>query len=545
MTRTSTVTDTIADDATTTTANKGESTVDESRYISGRQLALVHTGFLSSVLLVALDQTIVATALPKLASQFNALDQLTWVVSAYFLTQAGLMLTFGQILTIASNKWVYLVCITLFEIGSLICGVAPSMNVLIFGRAFQGVGASGIFISILTLLAQIVRLEQRALLFGTFGGVFALASVIGPLLGGVFTDKVTWRWCFYINLPFGGLSALAVLIWLPGNPPPENPLYTGKTRLQKWLLMDWVGSVLSLGMITSLLLPLQWGGVTRPWNDRVVIALFVTFGVLLFLFIGWEWHMKEHAMMPLFLFRRRTQVGAGIATFMMMIAFLSASYYLPFFYQAKGRSAQDSGIDIIPFMLSAVLASFGSGAIVNGTGHYWSWLLGGPLVGAVGAGLLYTIDEFTPNPKLIGYQIVFGFGLGLAFQLPVMSIQAEYAKKPALMPQASSLLTFFQLLGGVIGIAIAGTIFNNQLVKELGGYANQLSPELLQAVKQSVTVIFSLPPELQAPVVHAYVRSLDYVFIFSVPVCAITTIAALFIKNWNLKARGAGPTAAV
>jgi MFS family permease len=177
------------------------------------------------------------------------------------------------------------------------------------------------------------------------------------------------------------------------------------------------------------------------------------FGVLLILFLGWEWHKKEHAMMPLFLFRRRTQVGAGLATFMMMIAFLSASYYLPFFYQAKGRSAQDSGIDIIPFMLSAVLASFASGAIVNGTGHYWSWLLGGPLVAAVGAGLLYTIDEFTPNPKLIGYQIVFGFGLGLAFQLPVMSIQAEYAKKPALMPQASSLLTFFQLLGGVIGIA--------------------------------------------------------------------------------------------
>lgn len=198
-----------------------EQQIDESKLLTGRKLALAHIGFLlyvlildniiylylrsdcSAIFCVALDQTIVATALPKLASQFDALDELTWVVSAYFLTQVGLMLTFGQILTIATSKWVYLTCIIIFEVGSLICGVAPSMNVLIFGRAFQGVGASGIFLSILTILAQITRLEQRPLLFGSFGGVFALASVIGPLLGGAFTDHLSWRWCFYINLPFG------------------------------------------------------------------------------------------------------------------------------------------------------------------------------------------------------------------------------------------------------------------------------------------------------------------------------------------------------
>jgi EmrB/QacA subfamily drug resistance transporter len=540
MTRTSTLTDsaTVDGNAVEAAANNADS-----RLLSGRRLALVHIGFLTSILLVALDQTIVATALPKLASEFQALDQLTWVVSAYFLTQAGLMLTFGQILTIAPNKWVYLTCIILFEIGSLICGVAPNMNVLIFGRAFQGVGASGIFISILTLLSQVTRLEQRPLLFGSFGGVFALASVIGPLLGGVFTDRVTWRWCFYINLPFGAISVLAVLLFLPSHPPPENKLYVGKTMAQKWLLMDWVGSVLSVGMITSLLLPLQWGGVSREWNDRVVIALFVTFAVLFGLFIGWEWYKKEHAMMPLFLFKRRTQVGAGLATFFMMIAFLAASYYLPFFYQAKGRSAQQSGIDIIPYMLGAVIASFASGGIVNGTGHYLAYLLVGPVIGAVGAGLLFTIDEFTSNARLIGYQIIFGVGLGMAFQLPVMAIQAEYAKKPELIPQASSLLTFFQLLGGVIGIAIAGTIFNNQLVKELGAYADQIPPDVLKAVKQSVTVIFQLPEALQGPVVHAYVKSLDYVFIFCVPVAALTTVFALLIKNWNMKERGANMNA--
>jgi len=243
-------------------------------------------------------------------------------------------------------------------------------------------------------------------------------------------------------------------------------------------------------------------------------------------------------MLPLFLFRRRTQIGSGVAMFFMMISFLAATYYLPFFYQAKGKTAAQSGIQIIPFMLSAVIGSFSSGGLVNVTGHYLTMILVGPLVAAVGGGLLFTIDEYTPNARLIGYQIIFGAGLGVAFQLPVMAIQAEYADEPELIPQASSLLTFLQLLGGVIGIAIAGTIFNNELVKELAKYASGLTPETLQAVKQSVTVIFTLPESMQVPVVKAYVHALDYAFLLSVPTCICATLAALLIKNWNLKARG-------
>lgn len=516
---------------------QGLSAADDEQWLTGKKLLLAHTGFLLAVFCFALDQTIVATALPKLASEFQALDQLTWVVSAYFLTQAGLMLALGQVLTICPSKWVYLTCILIFEVGSLICGVAPSMNVLIFGRAFQGIGASGMFISILTIFAQIVKLETRPLLFASFGGVFAVSSVVGPLLGGVFTDHSTWRWCFYINLPFGAFSIAAVVFFIPSKPPPPSPLYEGKTTFQKWLALDWVGAFLSVGMITALLLPLQWGGVTKPWNDRVVIALFVVFAVLLILFVGWEVYMGKRAMMPLELFRRRTQVGGGIAMFFIMGTFLGATYYLPFFYQAKGRSPSQSGINIIPFMLAIVIASFLSGGAVNGTGHYKSMMVIGPLVAAVGAGLLYTIDEFTPNPKLIGYQIIFGFGLGLAFQLPVMAIQAEYADQPDLIPQGSSLLTFLQLLGGVVAIAICGTIVNNQLVKFLAQYASDLPPEVVQAVKQSVTAIFQLPEEQRQGVIRAYVQALVYVFVFCIPAAVLAGIAAMFVKNWNVKQR--------
>ena len=266
--------------------------VDESTILTGRKLFLVfvyvvHThslstlshssnsGFLLSVLLIALDQTIVATALPRIASDFGALDQLTWIVSAYFLTQAGLMLTFGQFLTIAKTKYLYLVAISVFELGSLICALSPSINVLIFARAVQGVGASGIFISVLTVIGQVTRLEDRPILFGSFGGVFAVASIVGPLLGGAFTDHVTWRWCFYINLPFGAISIAAIVIWLPAHDPVESPLHKGMSTFQKWKSLDWLGSILSLGTITPLLLALQWGGQTKPWDDKAVIACFV------------------------------------------------------------------------------------------------------------------------------------------------------------------------------------------------------------------------------------------------------------------------------
>lgn len=508
-----------------------------STILTGRKLVLAHIGFLLSVLCFSLDQTIVTTALPKLASEFRALDRLPWVVTAYLLTTAGLMLFFGQILTIARAKWIYVTCIIIFECGSIVCGVARSMDVLIFGRAVQGVGAAGMFTSIITILSQITDLSTRPLLFGTFGAVFGCSSVLGPLLGGAFTDHVTWRWCFFINLPLGGLSLLAALAFQPNTLPPRKSYYASMTTFQKWASLDWFGGVLSLASIICLLLPLQWGGVTKPWDDKAVIALFVTFGVIFIAFITWEYHKGERAMLPLSLLRNRTQVGASGGAFMARIAFLSATYYLPFYYQAKGRSASQSGIDVIPFMLSIVLGSLIGSTLVKRTGHYWTLLVTGPLIGAVGAGLMFTVDETTPTPKLIGYQILFGIGSGLAVQLAMLSIQAEYADRVSLIPQASSFNQFCQMLGGAIGVAIAGTIFSNQLSKNLDIYAHSLPPNIIHGVKQSVTVIFELPPEMRAAAVKAYIKSLDYVFILAVPACGVWALLGLMVRNWNLKRR--------
>ena len=253
--------------------------------------------------------------------------------------------------------------------------------------------------------------------------------------------------------------------------------------------------------------------------------------------------MGPRAMMPLRMFKRRTQIGASAEAFFLMFIFIGATYYLPFFYQSKGRTPTQSGIDIIPFMLSAVFSIAGSGAIINKTGRYWPFLFFGPLIAAPAGGLLYTIDVNTSSAKLIGFQILLGVGTGVAFQNTIIAIQAEYADEVETIPQATSLVTFLQLVGGTVGIAISGTVFGTRLTTNLAQYAGVIPAETLQAVRQSVSVIFKLPQELQDSVVKAYVAALDYTFIVIVPAAALASLSALLIRNWNLKDRG-GPGAA-
>ncbi|KAG8824381.1 hypothetical protein FRC19_001897 [Serendipita sp. 401] len=305
----------------TTTNNLGEAKLVENqdptkpverkdRYLHGKQLVFVHIGLLTVVFLAALDQSIVSTAIPRISSEFNALKRISWIVSAFFLTQAGLLLFWGRVLRIVSTKYVYLIAVVIFETGSLLCAVAPSMNVLILGRAIQGVGGGGGIISGLTLVTEIAVLSVRPILMATFGATFGLAAAFGPLIGGEFTDKATWRWCFYVNLPLGGFAIASAGFLLPVHPPigasedgPRPPL------LKQWLNLDWIGAILSLGMVTTLILPLQWGGIEREWNDRLVIILFVISGILFIAFGFWEYRQgSDKALMPISMLLNRTQL---------------------------------------------------------------------------------------------------------------------------------------------------------------------------------------------------------------------------------------------
>ncbi|SCZ91295.1 BZ3500_MvSof-1268-A1-R1_Chr1-2g01314 [Microbotryum saponariae] len=562
-----------------------EERLRESKYLTGKKLAVVFIGMLMSVWLIALDQTILAPALPVIASKFNALDQIAWIASAYFLTQTAFLLLWGQLLTLFDRKWSFLVGIALFEIGSLLCAVAPTVNVLIFGRAFAGVGASSIFVSCLSIIAEVTRLEDRPKLFGLFGAVFAISSVVGPLLGGAFTDHVTWRLCFWsqyihllhhvrghcltlvsrfrraVNLPFGAVTVAAILFILgpqPAPPPSPEVIEFTTNKIRRWTFgkatfapesfifrlaaIDWLGTWLMLATITCLLLPLQWGGNKYGWRDPIIIGCFCAFAALVIIFVFVEWKVAgPTSILPLRFFRNRSQVGACLEAFCLMFCLLLATYYLPIFFQAtKGVSATKSGIDILPYMLGVVVGSAVSGGIVSKEGHYKPWLFFGPWLLCIGAGLLYTIKETSKNSTLIGYQIILALGTGACLQQTIIAVQADCAN-PDDVPQATALVTFAQLVGGTIGIAISSTVFGSKLSSALKEFAPTAPFDL---VRNSVEAVKTLPADIKPAVIHAYVIALNNVFVIAVAAGALASLSALLVRNLSVKGQAMGAGAA-
>lgn len=510
-------------------------TESNSNYLRGIEFILVFSALLLSVFLVSLDQTIVATALPRIVSVFNSLDLATWVAAAYFLTEAGLMLCVGQLVATLPIKPVYLTSIFLFEVGSLLCGVASSMQVLIFGRAVAGCGAAGITICSIATIASFTRLEDRPVLFGLFGGLIAISSIVGPLLGGVFTDRVSWRWCFYINLPFGVLSAAAMFFWLPYRAPFRS--LSGHSLFSRLnLTLDWIGTVLCVAFSTCLLLGLEWGGSVHPWNSVAVIVPLCIFGVLAISFIVWEWHRGLHALVPFEYFKRRTQSGACLEGFFLLTALIVSIYYLPLWYQINGRSSVQSGIDILPLMLSYVVSSAFASGVTSITKRYWYLMFALPLTSIAGAALLFTVEATTASPKLLGYQILLGFGIGGSYQSTFVAVQAEWADKPQEVSRASAILTFLGYFGAIIGLSIAGTIFDNGLSTQLSRVTG-LSSEVISAVKQSVTAIDSLPSDIRQEVMDAAALGLRPVFLIPLVCAALSSISSLMIRDYSIRER--------
>ncbi|EIW70918.1 hypothetical protein TREMEDRAFT_38481 [Tremella mesenterica DSM 1558] len=518
----------------------GEEEVEDTGLLTGARLYLVFLSMMLTIFMFALDQSIVSTAIPVIVSDFNAFDQVAWIVTGYFLTQCGLILLVGQLLTALKAKWMLLGAIFFFELGSLICAVAHSMNILIFGRAIQGIGSSGIFVSCLAVIATITRVDQRAAFMSAFGIVFVISSVVGPLLGGVFTQRVTWRWCFWINLPVGGIAAAAVLFLLPARPPEKREGFTPGWRGLKQ--MDYIGTALIFVLVTCLLLALQWGGNEYAWSSWRIILLFTLGAALVPIFAAWEWYRDNLALLPRIFLRNRTEVAAAIAMFFYSMVMLGGVYQLPLYYQAgRGHTPEKSGIDIIPFMIMVCVGIFVAGGVTTKTGRYWYFLAIAPPIAAVGFGLLYTIKPDTSNAKIIGYQILSGFPIGLGFQMPIIAVQAEWSKTPNLIPQATGVLSFFQLTGSALGIGIVNTVQSVYLNKEL----RLLAPDApFEVVRQSVSAISTLSPEMQIPVIAAYIIAITKSLIPLIVACGLALASGVFIRNHNMLLMGGSGHAA-
>ncbi|KAM0327969.1 hypothetical protein ACHAQA_005368 [Verticillium albo-atrum] len=487
-----------------------------------------------AMFLVALDRTIIATAIPRITDEFRSLGDIGWYGSAYMLTTAASQLLFGRIYKFYSPKVVYLVSIVVFEIGSLLCGVAPNSPVLIAGRAVAGFGSAGIFTGSMMILITIVPLHKRPMFQGIFGMVFGTAAVIGPLVGGAFAGNASWRWCFYMNLPIGGVAFVFLFFMLqaPQKPSPSVPFIEHITRL------DPLGSFFFVPSIVALLLALQWGGSTYAWNDGRIIALFVVFALAFAAFAAVQVFMPKTAQVPVRIISQRTVLAGTFFMIFLAGSMMLAVYYVPLWFQTvKGFDPVQSGIYTLPLVLSLVASSIISGIITQRIGYYNPTMLLCPAIMAVGLGLMSTFNPGSGTGVWVGFQFLTGFGLGFGMQTVGLAVQTVLPREDVSTGLA---ITFFgQQLGGAVFLAVGQAILSNLLVKRLSDVPG-LDPALI--VKSGATDLHGIVPERYYElVVAAYNFACTRIFLAGMGLALVTLVCALCVEWRSVKKGKQGP----
>lgn len=489
-------------------------------------------------------------AIPIVASEFNALSQIGWVSGAYYMTQCGSMLLFGQCSQIFDTKYVMIVGIFIFMLGSAISGGANNTMTLIIGRAVAGIGSAACYIVVQTLVAFLVELKYRPLMFGLFGLQNAVSGTVGPIIAGAFADGGLWRLCFLIVLPLGAITILLNLIVMPSVPPlavssemvnkvdrAASVITFGsvskiqKNYVRQILMADWLGFCVVTASLICFVLVMSWGGGDYAWGSSQVIGTFIGFVAIFVLFIYLE-TVVPWPLMPLRAWKNRTLIGGCIMSFFCFLCNLTCAVYVPVLYEAGyGTSSLQAGIHFIPYLMSVILCQLSESAIMGYTKSYWYWAWTSPCLIAVGAGLLFTVDINTTNARLIGYQIVYGMGIGFTQGVSIIAVQAD--NKPEDVPAALSTLAFIQLFGGVCGPVIGSAILDHGLRKFLPLYG--VDSKTTAAVMDSVDTIWDLTGDLRTQVVKAYLKSLNYVFVMPMGLSAIVICGGLIIRNKSLK----------
>jgi MFS family permease len=451
------------------------------------------------------------------------------------LTTSCFQLLWGKFYTFYPPKYVFLALITLFEIGSAICGSAPNSIAFIIGRAIAGMGSAGILSGAIVLMVSAVPLAKRPLYNGFFSAVLGTSSVVGPLLGGAFTTNLSWRWCFYINLPVGGIAILVILFALK----PTPPAAPGLTIRQQLAKLDLLGELFLFPCLICLLLALQWGGSTYAWSSWRIILLFVLFGVCLIAFIVTEILTQETATIKIRVIKNRSVISAMWFMFCLASTMLLLIYYLPIWLQAiKGKSAVKSGIDTIPLVLSLTIGSTLSGQLVGRLGYYTPFTMASSCLISIGAGLISTFKVNTSTGMWIGYQIILGFGIGLGLQHGPIAVQTVLEPKD--VPMGVSLVFFCQQLGGAIFVSVGQNVFDNKLIAGVTSVVEGLNPHTI--VNTGATDLRDAVPATGLyEVLVAYNEALRWVFIVGVIMACLSALGS-FTLEWRSVKDEQGPT---
>ncbi|MYY07127.1 MDR family MFS transporter [Streptomyces sp. ATexAB-D23] len=491
-----------------------------------RRRNIVFATIVLGILLAALDQTIVGTALPTIVSDLGGAAHMSWVVTAYLLAETVATVLVGKFGDLFGRKIVFQLSAIIFITGSFLCGLATNMTLLIVWRGLQGIGAGGLMVTSMALIADVIPLRDRGKYQGAIGAVFGVSTVIGPLLGGLFTDHLTWRWAFYVNVPIAIVVVIAAARTIPSVKAAGRPV------------IDYLGIAMVTIGASALILATSWGGNQYGWGSSVIIGLFVLGLVALAVFCLVEFRAKE-PMLPMRLFGNPVFTVCSILSFIVGFAMLGAMIFLPTYLQyVDGDSATLSGVRTLPMVVGLLAASIFSGNVVSKTGRYRIFPVIGSLVMAAG---LFLLSRMGPDSGVwleSLYMVVLGIGIGLSMQVLTIAVQntVDYAD----LGTATSGVTFFRTLGSSFGTAVFGTIYANALGPHLkDGIAEAAraggDPAVLAKASQSPEGLHALPDAQSAPLAQAYADTLHTVFLWTVPVALLGFVVALFLKQVKLR----------
>ncbi|MET8355468.1 MDR family MFS transporter [Micromonospora sp. NPDC005171] len=509
--------------------------------LNRQQIRLLMFGLMTGMLLAALDQTIVGTALPTIVGELGGINHYSWVVTAYLLASTASTPLYGKMADLYGRRPVFLFSIGTFLLGSLLAGLSQNMTQLIVTRGIQGLGAGGLLTLAFTIISDVVSPRERGRYQGLFGAVFGISSIAGPLVGGYFAET-DWRWIFYINVPLA-ILAIVVCYHVMRLIPFERRDHS----------IDWLGAGLLVAGVSSLLLALSWGGNEYAWGSGVIITLFVVGAVLGVLFVLQEARVAE-PILPLRLFRSATFALANSALLIIGLVMFGSIIFIPLYLQiVKGASPTRSGLLMLPMMAGIIITSILTGRAMTRIGRYKWFPVAGSATLLVGMFLFTQLEVATSLWVAFGFMVVIGVGLGLCMQSLILAVQNAVSVRD--LGAGTSSATFFRSLGGSFGVAILGTVLSSRLTgglaDRLPGAIAQLPPQEQAAVAASggtnisindPATILALPAPVRAAIQGAFVDALDMVFLTAGLIAIVAVVVTLTLPNMQL--RGAGPQGA-